>query len=150
VYRTGDLAYSIDYYNEFIAPPGKLLTDASVVILRQKNLFSSVVGPWATSDTRWRLESSISTIHGDYRNISAPQAVIEGHFILMEETPDSSGIVGQWSFSVAEPMTSLSPADFAAACSEGFEKMVAQLADSIRQTVTAAAPLPSKLRSGGS
>src|SRR5262245_57028104 len=52
VYRTGELAYSTDYYNEFVAPPGKMLTDAAVAMLRQKHVFPSVVGPWATNDTR--------------------------------------------------------------------------------------------------
>jgi uncharacterized lipoprotein YmbA len=134
VYRTGELAYTIDYYNEFIAPPAKLLTDAAVAMMRQKNIFSSVVGPWATTDSRWRLESTITSMHGDYRKSSSPQAVIEGHFILIDETPDASRIAGQWTLIATEPMPSTKPEDFAAACCKAFGHMTDQLADAMRQS----------------
>ena len=76
VFRTGDQAYTTDFYNEFAAPPGTLLRDVLVEWLRDGTHFASVVrGTEAASG--WLLETDLESLFVDARDPAAePQAQI--------------------------------------------------------------------------
>jgi cholesterol transport system auxiliary component len=83
VYRTAESSYQDDFYNEFFAPPGVLLRQATLEWLSQASAFASVSDSTHPGDATWLLEGHVGSLYGDLRDPSAPRAVMEIEFTLL-------------------------------------------------------------------
>jgi cholesterol transport system auxiliary component len=92
VYRRSDARFESDFYNEFLVSPGVLVAEELRQGLSQSGLFKFVVGSVNALAPTHTLETVVNTLYGDFRDLRAPQAVMEIEFFLsQEESP--SGIV---------------------------------------------------------
>jgi cholesterol transport system auxiliary component len=92
VYRRSDARFESDFYNEFLVSPGVLVAEELRQGLSQSGLFKFVVGSVNELAPTHTLETVVNTLYGDFRDLRAPQAVMEIEFFLsQEESP--SGIV---------------------------------------------------------
>ena len=92
VYRRSDTRFESDFYNEFLISPGVLVAEELRQGLSQSGLFKFVVGSVNALAPTHTLETVVNTLYGDFRDLRAPQAVMEIEFFLsQEESP--SGIV---------------------------------------------------------
>lgn len=92
VYRRSDARFESDFYNEFLISPGVLVAEELRQGLSQAGLFKFVVGSANALAPTHTLETVVNTLYGDFRDIRAPQAVMEIEFFLsQEESP--SGVV---------------------------------------------------------
>lgn len=92
VYRRSDARFESDFYNEFLISPGALVAEELRQGLSQSGLFKFVVGSVNAVAPTHTLETVVNTLYGDFRDLRAPQAVMEIEFFLsQEESP--SGIV---------------------------------------------------------
>ena len=82
LYRLGPDRYESDFYNEFLAPPTRLLAEAAADRLtRASRLFRVTTVPGlVTAD--YGLEIHIQDIYGDFRPDEPPRAVLNLRFIL--------------------------------------------------------------------
>jgi cholesterol transport system auxiliary component len=83
VYRTAESSYQDDFYNEFFAPPGVLLRQATLEWLSQAAAFASVSDSTHPGDATWLLEGHVGSLYGDLRDPSTPRAVMEIEFTLL-------------------------------------------------------------------
>jgi cholesterol transport system auxiliary component len=83
VYRTAESSFQNDFYNEFFAPPGVLLRQATLEWLSQASAFASVSDSTHPGDATWLLEGQVDNLYGDLRDPSAPRAVMEIEFTLL-------------------------------------------------------------------
>ncbi len=88
IYRTGDLSYESDFYNQFFRPPGAMLTEVTGRWLNDAGLFQDVFGSVTQADANYFIEGNVVRLYGDFR--SAPKAVLEIQFLLLKYTTDSS------------------------------------------------------------
>jgi cholesterol transport system auxiliary component len=92
VYRRSDARFESDFYNEFLVSPGVLVAEELRQGLSQSGLFKFVVSSVNALPPTHTLETVVNTLYGDFRDLGAPQAVMEIEFFLsQEESP--SGIV---------------------------------------------------------
>jgi cholesterol transport system auxiliary component len=92
VYRRSDARFESDFYNEFLVSPGVLVAEELRQGLSQSGLFKFVGGSVNALAPTHTLETFVNTLYGDFRDLRAPQAVMEIEFFLnQEESP--SGIV---------------------------------------------------------
>ncbi|HET7393908.1 MAG TPA: ABC-type transport auxiliary lipoprotein family protein [Candidatus Binatia bacterium] len=92
VYRRSDARFESDFYNEFLVSPGVLVAEELRQGLSQSGLFKFVVSSVNALAPTHTLETVVNTLYGDFRDLGAPQAVMEIEFFLSrEESP--SGIV---------------------------------------------------------
>jgi cholesterol transport system auxiliary component len=92
VYRRSDARFESDFYNEFLVSPGVLVAEELRQGLSQSGLFKFVVSSVNALAPTHKLETVVNTLYGDFRDLGAPQAVMEIEFFLsQEESP--SGIV---------------------------------------------------------
>jgi cholesterol transport system auxiliary component len=78
VLRQADLRYETDYYNEFLVPPGTMITELTARALERSKAFSRVVPPGYSSDADWTLDGFVSALYADERDgkkVSADVAV---------------------------------------------------------------------------
>ncbi len=88
IYRTGELSYESDFYNQFFRPPGAMLTEVAGRWLNDAHLFEDVFGSVTQADADYFMEANVVRLYGDFR--SSPKAVMEIQFVLLKYAPDSS------------------------------------------------------------
>ena len=59
IYRTTDLEYKTDFYNQFFRPPDNILTDAVRQWLNQTGLFEDVLTPVSQAIANYTIEGNI-------------------------------------------------------------------------------------------
>ena len=90
IYRTTNLEFEEDFYNQFFRPPDNLIAEAVREWLDQSGLFQDVLTPISQAIGDYIIEGNIIELYGDYRNQSAAQAVIRIQFFLLKTSEDGS------------------------------------------------------------
>lgn len=88
VYRTGELQYENDFYNEWFISPGSLLTQQVHGWLSKTGRFRFVLMGTNHIDPTHTLEGSVTEFYGDYRQAGSPKAVLSLELHLLEETKE--------------------------------------------------------------
>lgn len=140
VYRTGELSYSSDYYNLFVADPQDLITAEIVGGLAATGRFSNVLWGSSSADTPFKLEITVTRLEGDFRAGSEPKATIAMHAVLLREADTLMQVVGQTDLEEAEPIPSKSPADLSAGWCRALGRCLTRLAEWSHTSMKSAAP----------
>ncbi len=109
VYRLKELSYESDFYNEFFISPASMFTEEISKRLAGAGLFKHVVDPSSLLDSTYILEGAVTALYGDYRVSTAPQAVLEMQFFLLQETAASPKIIFQSQYHKKEPLNDNTP-----------------------------------------
>jgi cholesterol transport system auxiliary component len=109
VYRLGELSYESDFYNEFFISPVSMFTEEIRTRLAGSGLFKHVVDPSSLLDSAYVLEGAVTALYGDYRVSTAPKAVMEIQFLLLEETDVSPERILQRQYHKEEPLNGSTP-----------------------------------------
>ena len=109
VYRLKELSYESDFYNEFFISPASMFTEEIRKRLAGSGLFKHVVDPSSLLDSTYILEGAVTALYGDYRVSTAPKAVMEIQFLILQETAGSPEIVLQRQYHKEEPLNGSTP-----------------------------------------
>ena len=109
VYRLKERSYESDFYNEFFISPASMFTEEIRKRLAVSGLFKHVVDPSSLLDSTYVLEGAVTALYGDYRVSSAPKAVLEIQFLLLQETDVSPKIIFQGQYHKEEPLIGNTP-----------------------------------------
>jgi cholesterol transport system auxiliary component len=77
VYRRGELGYESDYYNEFFALPGAVISEEIRKWMVKSGMFPYVLDSTDAREPHYYLEGSITALYGDYTKGKTPLAVLE-------------------------------------------------------------------------
>ncbi len=95
VYRNSDQNYETDFFREFLVAPQPMLTEQVRQWLGASGLFRAVLGPASKLDSTYSLEGNVTALYGDFRETAAAKAVLEIHFLLVNDQGPSPQIVFQ-------------------------------------------------------
>jgi hypothetical protein len=110
VYRTGELKYEADFYNEFLISPATMVREAARDWLAQSNRFLRVADPGIYSEPALALEANITALYGDMRDKNAPKAVMEIRaFLLKVEGVEDPEILFGKTYSAAQDLEKPAP-----------------------------------------
>jgi cholesterol transport system auxiliary component len=112
IYRTAELSYESDFYNQFFRPPGAMLTEITIRWLGGAGLFRDVLSTVTQAGANYFIEGNVVQLYGDYR--STPKAVMQIQFLLLKYSDDSSyddntGIVFARTYTAEIPIVSKTP-----------------------------------------
>ena len=93
VYRTGEVQYTPDFYNAFIAEPGPLLGASMAEWLDRAGPFKTVSQPGGAVNAPYALEAVVTELYGDFRPGRKPAAVMTVQFTLVDLTGPSPTVV---------------------------------------------------------
>jgi len=102
-YRTSDLQYESDYYNQFIIDVGQQVAEQTRVWLSQSGYFAHVVPPGSTINATHMLEGNITRLYGDFRDESNGQAFMRITFYLIDIIKRKPSIILSESFEEQAP-----------------------------------------------
>lgn len=90
IYRTTDLEYKSDFYNQFFRPPHNIITEAARQWINESGLFADVLTPVSQAIANYQIEGNIIELYGDYRNQASAQAVLSIQLFLLKLSEDGS------------------------------------------------------------
>jgi cholesterol transport system auxiliary component len=123
VYRTGELRYESDFYNEFFVEPAEMLARATRDWLDGSAAFRVASADVDYGAAGVQLKGYVRAFYGDYRNPGAPAAVLEIEFLAH----DGAETVLQRSYARAITMNSPSAEGLAAAWNEALAQILREL-----------------------
>jgi len=135
VYRLGPTQFDTDYYNNFIAPPASLLTGSLVQWLDTHGPMT-VVDSASGLQSKLRLEGNVTDFYIDSSNKAAPIAVVGGRFFLIRQYQNADELGLELPFHETAPVRSRSPADFAAALSQAWQRVLVKLTQALDHEVS--------------
>jgi ABC-type uncharacterized transport system auxiliary subunit len=124
VYRDGDLNYLSDFYNEFLVPPGPMVTGEVVKWLQSSSLFKTVLDTPSQVLPEYVLEGAVTSLYGDFRDLKNPKAVLEIQFFLISATPPKADVVAQGQFRKELALSAASPADLVKGWNEALAEIM--------------------------
>jgi cholesterol transport system auxiliary component len=134
VYQVGDSTFKSDYYNGFVAPPGRLLTGEVSAFLAKSGLFATVISGGSSADYQLSLESNVTSMYGDYRDGQKPSAVVSARFFIIDQTKGRFAVVFDKSYSQITPIEEKSVDGLVKAYNAGWTNLLTQLAGDLRST----------------
>lgn len=90
IYRTTDLEYKSDFYNQFFRPPHNIITEVVRQWLNESELFNDVLNPASQAIATYQIEGNIVELYGDFRNSASAQAVLSIQLFLLKLSEDGS------------------------------------------------------------
>jgi cholesterol transport system auxiliary component len=140
VYRLGELNYESDFYNEFFISPVSMFTEEVRKRLAVSGLFKHVVDPSSLLDSTYVLEGAVTTLYGDYRVSTAPKAVIEIQFLLLQETDVSPKIVLQRQYHKEEPLNGNTPDALVKSWNTALNQILTEFENDLKEYITSTEP----------
>jgi cholesterol transport system auxiliary component len=108
LYRAEDLRYESDYYNRFLTPPERMLTDGLRRWLMQSRA-GEVREPGAPLAADLMVQGRLTELYADYRKLDEPRAVVAMVMVLVERDPAGNRQVLEKTYRRAVPMKEVSP-----------------------------------------
>ncbi|MDL2260465.1 ABC-type transport auxiliary lipoprotein family protein [Deltaproteobacteria bacterium OttesenSCG-928-K17] len=134
VYKVGADKYESDFYNEYLAPPARLLADQASQYLDRANRKVRVVKTPGLTLAQYGLETYIEALYGDY-TAGPPQAVVRIRFTLNDLRGSSPKVMLDQTYAAQSPMADQSPAALAEAAGAALEEILASLNGDIEAVI---------------
>jgi cholesterol transport system auxiliary component len=135
VYRTSDLAYESDYYNQFFAPPDTMITEEVRDWLGSSGLFKEVVDYTGQVEHTHVLEGEVIDLYGDYseRGSSRSKAVLGIEFRFIHEIDAEPKLIFQKRYRKAVPVASPAPDVLVRGWNDALQKILTELEADLRK-----------------
>lgn len=134
VYRLGPDRYESDFYNEFLAPPARLLVDQATQYLTAHNRRVRVTKTPGLTLADFGLETYLESLYGDF-TVDPPRAVINIRFTLNDLRGSVNKVIWEKTYHREEPLTARDAAGLVAAWNLALGDLMAELNRDIEQSV---------------
>ena len=135
VYRHGEFSYEYDFYNEFFVSPVSMFTEEIRKRLAGSGLFKHVVDPSSLLDSTYILEGAVTALYGDYRASTAPKAVMEIQFFLLQETDSNLKIIFQSQHHKEEPFKGNTPDGLINSWNTAFSQILTEFENDLKSNI---------------
>ena len=140
VYRLKELSYESDFYNEFFIPPASMFTEEIRKRLEGSGLLKHVVDPSSLLDSTYILEGAVTALYGDYRVSTAPKAVLEIQFFLLQQTDVSPKIIFQSQYHKEEPLNGNTPDALVKSWNTAFNRILTEFETDLKEYISKTDP----------
>lgn len=136
-YRTGDVKYESDFYNEFFVAPGAMIAQAATKALAGAKVFARVVpAGTAPEEGDFVLEGFVVDLYADARE--KPGAAVVGINFYLTRTTFPAAVVWSRDYRERVPLVGNTPEALAQAWNEALGRVLASL---VRDLAAAGSPL---------
>ena len=129
-YRTGDVKFESDFYNEFFVAPGAMVGQATTRALAAANVFTRVVpAGTAPEEGDFVLEGFVSDLYADTRD--KPAAAVVGINFYLTRTAFPSSVVWSRDYRERVALSASTPEALASAWNEALGILLRKLAQDL-------------------
>jgi uncharacterized lipoprotein YmbA len=141
VYRTPDGTYTKDSYNQWLAPPEELFSGELANWLSALPApFETVVDGRSAAPHRFALETSITSMYGDFRDPRQPKVILNARIYLLDDATGGQSVAYQNHYDVSIPLAQASADEFVRGCGRAYRQFLELLSKDLsafRTTATA-------------
>jgi ABC-type uncharacterized transport system auxiliary subunit len=134
VYRTGDLSYKSDYYNQFFAQPDAMITEEVREWLERSGLFRQVLDYTAQVEHTHILEGEVLDLYGDFSRGIQPKASLGMEFFFLEDVSGRSRAIFQKRYRKEVPLKGDSAEALVKGWNEALANILTDLERDLRET----------------
>ena len=135
VFRTDELKYETDYYDEFLVSPGSMIAEATARALSAAKVFRRVSAPGAAgADDDLVLDGFVSSLYGDTRTAGKSFAVIAVTYYLSGTDGRAGSVVWTHDYERRVPVSGSGAGDLVRAWNEGLSGILADLASDLAKS----------------
>ena len=134
VYKVGPEQYESDFYNEFAAPPARLLADQAAQYLDRRSLKVRAVKSPGLVIAEFGLETYLEAIYGDF-TVDPPEAVIAIRFTLNDLRPVAPRVLLDGTYRQRRPLAAKDPVSLVTAMNEALSAILADLRRDIDKAI---------------
>ncbi len=135
VYRLDEFKYESDYYHQFLIAPGVMITEKTRAWLADAGLFAHVLPAGSRPTPTYTLEGNVTALYGDFRNESAPTAVMEIRFFLLTNADAQETVAFAETYRAATGVPDRTPDAFVAALNAGLTEILTRLEADLQKTL---------------
>lgn len=132
VYRRSEANFESDFYNQFLVSPGAMLTEEIRRGLAQAQTVQYIVGTSSQLEPTHVLEGTVDAFYGDFRDMSAPKAVLEMEFFLTKESPTRAEILTRRRYTKAVALNGRSAEALVQGWNQALQEILAALAADLK------------------
>jgi len=136
IYRKGQSQYEPDFYREFLISPAPMITEQTRRWLADAGLFKQVLPAGSQIVPAYTLEGTITALYGDFRDESAPQAILEIRYFLVEHNTADGAVVFSQSYRAANPVLVRTVPALTDALSKDLVEILTHLEADLQTTLT--------------
>ena len=133
VYRTGEVNYESDFYNEFLSSPTSLITEVVRNRLETSKVFENVTDDTSIVESKYTLEGKVLALYGDYVTTDEPRAVVDIMFSIINNKKQNT-IAFQNTYRTSEEIDTHKPADLVRGFNHCIEKILIELEQDLRES----------------
>jgi len=139
VYRLEEFEYETDAYRQFLIAPGVMVTERTRDWLADSNLFARVLPVGSRVAADYTLEGNVTALYGDFSKESAPAAVVEIRFFLLENTDPTETVAFAQTYRAATPVRDRTAEVFVEALDRSLADILARLEADLQKVLTGGA-----------
>ncbi|MBW2057559.1 MAG: membrane integrity-associated transporter subunit PqiC [Deltaproteobacteria bacterium] len=136
VYRTGDLSYQSDFYNEFFTSPDSMITEEVLAWLAKSGLFQHVVDYTDQMESTYVVEGTITDLYGDYSRGTQAKGVMAVELFFIEDVAGRSRILLQKRYRREIPLKGDSPEALVEGWNKALQHILRQFESDLRETLS--------------
>ncbi|MDD5199413.1 MAG: ABC-type transport auxiliary lipoprotein family protein [Terrimicrobiaceae bacterium] len=133
VYQLSAGRWEVDPYNQFLVSPADMMTSILRNWTRESGLYGEVAEPGAGGGQDISIDCNLTALYGDFRNPTAPQAVLTMEVQVFRRTDKGSVIALRRMFTQSVPVASRTPAALVAAWNEALRVELNELLRALGQ-----------------
>ncbi|MCL5281070.1 MAG: ABC-type transport auxiliary lipoprotein family protein [Planctomycetes bacterium] len=135
MYRVSEFQYEPDYYHQFLVLPGVMLTEETRNWLADSGLFDRVTAAGSRMEPMYVLEGSVIDLYGDFRDKSAPVAVVAIRFFLLTDSEGSEMVALSRTYRADSPIVARTAEGIVGALSKSLSDILTRLEADIEKTL---------------
>jgi uncharacterized lipoprotein YmbA len=126
VYRTPDGTYTKDSYNQWLAPPEELFSGelANWLSASASAPFETVVDGRSAAPHRYALETSITSLYGDFQDPRQPKVILNARVYLLDDAAGGRSVAYQNHYDVSIPLAHASAEEFVRGCGRAYRQFL--------------------------
>ena len=108
-YRTAEIRYESDFYNQLVASPAVMIEDQTHVWLRGSPVIEFVLPANTATNPYYLIDGKVLEFYGDYRKKDEPKAVLKMEWTVSRTGSEGREVLFQRVYPEAVPISGTSP-----------------------------------------
>ncbi len=137
VYRKGEVVYESDFYNEFLISPSDMFSEEVKQWVARAGLFGQIADLSSYNEPTFFLGGTVTALYGDFRDVSAPKAIMEIEFLLTHDISAKGEVAFQNRYHREIPLDGASPQALVKGWNEALRQILTELEEDLQDCLKA-------------
>lgn len=131
VYRTNEFQYETDYYNQFIAPPIRVISEAFRQWFTERQSVKGTMAPTYSYAPTLKIIPQLTELYGDYRDLDDPRARCSMQITVLDLEKKKAEVLFDKTYKASIQLKAISPQELFKSWNRGLQKILLELENDV-------------------